>query len=63
MGFKKIQISAQNLNGLAFGFTEKHQFMTKIVRNSIFLNHKTHFFGSVTHNGHLYQFLWVFKKF
>jgi hypothetical protein len=29
MSFKKIQISAQNPNVLAFGFDEKHQFAAK----------------------------------
>jgi hypothetical protein len=37
MGSKKFQVSAQNPKGLAFGLTEKHQFLVKIDRNSIFL--------------------------
>jgi hypothetical protein len=37
MDFKKIQILAHNPKGLAFGFNEKHQFVTITHRNSIFL--------------------------
>jgi histidinol phosphatase-like enzyme len=40
MGFKFFQISAQNQNGLAFGFTQKHRFATKTNRNNEFLRHK-----------------------
>jgi hypothetical protein len=42
MGFKKIQISAQNPKGLAFGFIEKRQFAAKTNRNSVFLGCKAH---------------------
>jgi hypothetical protein len=42
MCFLKFQISAQNLNGLAFSFTEKCQFTVKIDRNSVFLTRKAH---------------------
>jgi hypothetical protein len=42
MGFKKIQILTQNPNVLAFGFTEKYQFMAKTDRNSIFLVRDPH---------------------
>jgi hypothetical protein len=39
MGFKKIQMFAQNSYVLAYGFTKNHQFMTKTDLNSIFLGH------------------------
>jgi hypothetical protein len=35
-GFKKIQISAQKSNALAFGFIEKRQFATKTDQNFAF---------------------------
>jgi hypothetical protein len=34
---KKNQISAQNLKGLAFGFTEKYQFVAKLTEIPYFL--------------------------
>jgi hypothetical protein len=37
MGFKKTQIFAQNLYGLAYGFGENRQFGAKTDRNSVFL--------------------------
>jgi histidinol phosphatase-like enzyme len=40
MGFNFFQISAQNQNGLAFGFTQKHRFATKTNRNNEFLRRK-----------------------
>jgi len=38
MGFKKFQILPQNPKLLAFGFTQKRQFVAKIDRNSVFLD-------------------------
>jgi hypothetical protein len=40
--FKKIQISARNTKVLAFGFTDKRQFVVKTERNSIFLCRESH---------------------
>jgi hypothetical protein len=37
MGFKKIQISAQNPKGFGFGFTENQQFTTKLIETPYFL--------------------------
>ena len=42
MGFKKFQILAQNPKLLAFGFTQKRQFVAKIDRNSVFLDRDPH---------------------
>jgi hypothetical protein len=42
MSFKKIQISAQNIKVLAFGFNEKHYFTGKNDRNSIFFYYEAH---------------------
>jgi hypothetical protein len=40
MGFKKFQILAQNPNGLASNFTEKHQHAVKTDQNNVFLRCK-----------------------
>jgi hypothetical protein len=42
MSFKKIQILAQNPKVLAFGFTEKCQFVTKTNINSVFVGREAH---------------------
>jgi hypothetical protein len=42
MGFKIIQILAQNPNVLAYGFTEDHQFAAKTNRNFVFLGRDPH---------------------
>jgi hypothetical protein len=42
MGFKKIQILAQNTKVLVFGFTEKSKLVTKTDINSIFLSREAH---------------------
>jgi len=42
MGLKKIKILAQNPKVLAFGFTEKRQFVAKTDRNSVFLGRDIH---------------------
>jgi hypothetical protein len=42
MGFKKIQIFAQNMYVLAYGFTENRQFVAKTDQNSIFLYPNPH---------------------
>jgi hypothetical protein len=42
MGFKFFQILAQNPNVLVFHFNEKHNFIEKTDRNSIFPEHETH---------------------
>jgi hypothetical protein len=41
-GFKKILILAQNPKVLAFSFTEKCHFVTKIELNYVFLGRETH---------------------
>jgi hypothetical protein len=42
MGFKKIQIFAQNRYVLAYGFTEYHKFAAKTDRNYVFLVRDPH---------------------
>jgi hypothetical protein len=41
-GFEKYRVSAQNLNWLAFSFTEKYLSRTKIGRKSVFHPHEVH---------------------
>jgi len=42
MGFKKLKILAQNSKVLAFGFTEKGNFVAKTDWDSVFLGRDTH---------------------
>jgi hypothetical protein len=62
MGFKKIQISAQNSKRLAFGFNEKHQFAVNTDRNSTFLGRKAHILDRL-HTMVPYRIFTGLKKF
>jgi hypothetical protein len=42
MGFKMVQLFAQNPSVLAYGFTENHQLLVKTDRNSLFLGRDPH---------------------
>jgi hypothetical protein len=60
LGFKKIQISAQNIKVLAFDFTENGILQQKLIETMYFLPWLT-YSGSIIHNDHVYMFLWVKK--
>jgi hypothetical protein len=63
MGFQKIHIFAQNLKVLAYGFTENCQFGGKNWLKLRISWSWPLYCESVIHNGPVFQFLRVLKKF